>query len=235
MRPRDCRSGRCAWSRGPRSTATPDAPRAPTQILFWCVRARGGGKRGSKRGPGHLAGSPISANAAQREKEKLLNESATYRGVRASVVPTPSVARLLVRNRTASRPIEDPRELLTWRQRGLRIAFPILAACADDAAVARLVEDAVPKIALGAVVEIPQTRRARAKRGPTSAGAPSRMLQVESPSARGRELLHYEDTSSSLNRERRYGLTATSTNWSPVLTRTRRSTGVERPVGTVPR
>lgn len=43
------------------------------------------------------------------------------------------------------------------------------------------------------------------------------------------------NTSLSLNRERRYGLTGTSTNFSPVLTRTRRSTGVERPVGTVPR
>ena len=61
------------------------------------------------------------------------------------------------------------------------------------------------------------------------------LAQVESPSARARELLRHEDTSSSLNRERRYGLTGTSTNLSPVLTRTRRSTGVERPVGTVPR
>jgi hypothetical protein len=66
----------------------------------------------------------------------------------------------------SSGPIEDPRELLTWRPRGLRIAFPILAACADETAVARLVEDAVPKIARGAVVEFPQTRRAPTKRGP---------------------------------------------------------------------
>ncbi len=51
-------------------------------------------------------------------------------------------------------PVEDPREFLTWRSRGLRIVFPVLAACRDEAAVARLVEGAVPEIARGAVVEI---------------------------------------------------------------------------------
>jgi hypothetical protein len=54
----------------------------------------------------------------------------------------------------SSGPIEDPREFLTWRPRGLRIAFPVLAACPDEAAVARLVEGAVSKIARGAVVEL---------------------------------------------------------------------------------
>ena len=70
--------------------------------------------------------------------------------------------------------------------------------------------------------------------GPGSGRSRSRCAG-RSPAARARELLHHEDTSSSLNRERRYGLMGTSTNLSPVLTRTRRSTGVERPVGTVPR
>jgi hypothetical protein len=70
--------------------------------------------------------------------------------------------------------------------------------------------------------------------GPGSGRSRSRCAG-RSPSARARELLHHEDTASSLNPERRYGLTGTSTNLSPVLTRTRRSTGVERPVGTVPR
>ncbi len=51
-------------------------------------------------------------------------------------------------------PVEDPREFLTWRPRGLRTAFPVLAACPDEAAVARLVEGAVPRIARGTVVEI---------------------------------------------------------------------------------
>jgi len=53
-----------------------------------------------------------------------------------------------------SRAIVDRRELASWRPRGLRIAFSALAACADEAAVTRLVEGAVPKIARGAVVEI---------------------------------------------------------------------------------
>jgi hypothetical protein len=51
-------------------------------------------------------------------------------------------------------PVEDPREFLTWRPRGLRIAFPVLAACADEAAVGQLVDRAVPTIARGEVVEI---------------------------------------------------------------------------------
>jgi hypothetical protein len=38
-------------------------------------------------------------------------------------------------------------------------SWQIAGACTDEAAVARLVADAVPKIARGAVVEIPQTRR----------------------------------------------------------------------------
>lgn len=53
-----------------------------------------------------------------------------------------------------SRAIADPREFASWRPRGLRIAAQALAACPDEAAIARLVEGAVPKIARGAVVEI---------------------------------------------------------------------------------
>jgi len=63
--------------------------------------------------------------------------------------------------------IEDSRELLTWRPRGLRIAFPVLAACTDEAAVARLVEDAVPKIARGAVARF----RRPGERPPSAAHA----------------------------------------------------------------
>ena len=65
-----------------------------------------------------------------------------------------------------SRAIEDPRELATWRPRGLRIAFPVLAACADEAAVARLVESAVSRISRGAVAEIPEIQETPPTRAP---------------------------------------------------------------------
>jgi len=51
-------------------------------------------------------------------------------------------------------PIEDLQSIESWFARRLRIAFPVLAACADEASVTRLIEEAVPRMERGVVVSI---------------------------------------------------------------------------------
>src|SRR5439155_7920883 len=51
-------------------------------------------------------------------------------------------------------PLEDIRNIVSWFARRLRIASPVLAACADEASVPRLIEEAVPRMERGVVVSI---------------------------------------------------------------------------------
>jgi hypothetical protein len=46
-------------------------------------------------------------------------------------------------------PVEDPRDFRRWQPLDLWIAAPLLAACPDEAAVAQLIRDAVPKMRQG--------------------------------------------------------------------------------------